>query len=281
MSEKLVTDKDYADFYQSGWNAQKSQRQDYFSTQAAVALETRSIFPDFVVFEDEDLLIVNKPAGLNTHRTDMQHLGILEIAQDYHGGIDLFAVNRLDNVTSGATVLAKNKDSYNALREQFGNKDQPDMRKMYVALLDGHVSDTKPAEITTYIAPTNTKPFKMKVVKPSHPNAKDAVTQFTPLALYQDPDTQALFTLTQARIFTGRTHQIRISAAQALAPTIRGISGDPLYNPESQTTPRCMLHSYEVDFRHPRTQKLHKIIAYPTDDFLYQFEGLRLLRRFV
>lgn len=279
MRKDAVSDETFADFYATGWNGIENGNEDHISTQAAIGLELRTHFPQFVLFEDEDLLILNKPAGINSNRNNPSQLGILEVAQDSRREDDLMGVNRLDGVTSGAIVFAKNNLAFNSLREQFGNKEQLDMRKMYLALLDGHFHDSSTIEVNTHITPAGRHPLRMRLSSPHDSSAREATTYFTPLALYQDPTIpDSLMTLTQIRIMTGRTHQIRISAAQALGPTIKGISGDPIYNRGSQDVSRTMLHSYEIGFRHPRTQELHRVIANPPTDFMQNLAGLRLLR---
>ncbi len=211
-----------------------------------------------VVYEDKDLLVINKPAGLvvhpgvgDTHSEDSLVNAIL-----HHCGKDLSGiggvkrpgiVHRLDKDTSGLIVVAKNDNAHRSLTEQFKNRE---VKKAYVALLIGHLEPVKGTiEAPIGRDPANRK--KMAVVRESE--GKMAVTKYRVMEYLKD------FTLVDVTILTGRTHQIRVHFTSIGFPLV----GDPMYGREKMNKyfdreyalNRVFLHAAKLSFIHPRTQK--------------------------
>lgn len=211
-----------------------------------------------IVFEDKDLLVINKPSGLvvhpgvgDTHSEDSLVNAIL-----HHCGKDLSGiggvkrpgiVHRLDKDTSGLIVVAKNDNAHRSLTEQFRNRE---VKKKYVALLIGHLEPVKGTiEAPIGRDPANRK--KMAVVRESE--GKMAVTKYSVLEYLKD------FTLVDISLLTGRTHQIRVHFASIGFPLV----GDPMYGREKMNKyfdkeyglKRVFLHAVQLSFTHPRTKK--------------------------
>jgi len=204
-----------------------------------------------VLYEDEDLLVINKPPGVVVHPAPSvkeatlvdwlksKNYRLSTIAGEERFGI----VHRIDKETSGALVIAKNNKTHEFLSAQLKDKS---MGRYYLMLLNEPLKDAVCVDKPIARNPKNR--LKMAYVK----NGRDAKTLFVPL--YEN--------LTAAKLFTGRTHQIRVH----LSTLGRYILGDTLYGKKEQKTPRVMLHAREIYFMHPRGEKL-SIIAPMFDDF--------------
>lgn len=213
-----------------------------------------------ILYEDDDLLIINKPPFLTVHGAPsvkeatlvdwLQHKGISlsTISGEERHGI----VHRIDKETSGALVIAKNNEAHVKLAEQLEDKS---MGRYYLAIIDVPLKENLIVELPIGRNPNHR--LKMAVVKEGR-NAKSA---FTKLALSNDGKKE----LIAAKLFTGRTHQIRVH----LNALSRHIIGDSLYGFKSQngTIPRVMLHAYILYLNHPKTGKLLQVHAPLWDDF--------------
>lgn len=200
-----------------------------------------------ILFEDDDLMIVNKPAGLIVHPAqstqDSETLvhRLLAYApdqlSDVGGPLRPGIVHRLDKDTSGLLIIAKNNESHEKLVEMFKNREV--LREYYV-LVEGYFNHQH-AHVD---APIGRDPHNRQKMKVTHINAKEARTDFYLVEAYED------LSLLRARLDTGRTHQIRLHSLFMKLPVL----GDEMYGSgvleelEGQG-----LHAYHLAFKHPRT----------------------------
>ncbi len=211
--------------------------------QQEVAAEN---IPLDIVYEDSDLLVVNKPQGMVVHPAAGNYSGTLVNALLYHcddlsginGVIRPGIVHRIDKDTSGLLVVAKNDHAHVSLAGQL--KDHSVSRK-YLALVHGVV--TEPSGIID--APLGRDPRDRKKMAVITRNSKEAVTRYRVLERFEH------YTLIECQLETGRTHQIRVHMAYLGHP----VAGDPVYGP--QKNPLGLkgqaLHACLLGFRHPVT----------------------------
>ena len=222
--------------------------------------------PD-ILFEDPDILVVDKPAGIFVHPSPGHETGTLTdallkrcpsmagVGSAERPGV----VHRLDADTSGVMVLAKTQRAYLKLRELF--ESHRDIRKTYLAVCHG-APTPKEGRLETTIG---RKPWDAKRMAVDVPDGKRAVTEWTVLGR------QGPVALVEFRIETGRTHQIRVHAAHLGHP----LAGDPLYGDAAKdrrlrTRPvRTLLHAVELSFPHPVTGRRLTFAAEPPADILY------------
>mgnify|MGYP005841255569 CR=1 FL=1 len=217
-----------------------------------------------ILYEDADLLVVNKQAGLVVHPAPGHGSGTLVNAILHHcpdlGGIGgerrPGIVHRLDKDTSGVMVVAKNATALAALQAQFKRRQ---VAKQYVALVEGSVKD----EQGQIIAALGRHPIdrKRQAVIQSHAGsaqsvtAREAITDYQVIARYTVPvrgdQSYGHFSLIHAHPLTGRTHQIRVHLAWSGHPIV----GDPLYGLARPRlpAPRLCLHAQELRLRLPST----------------------------
>ena len=190
-----------------------------------------------IIYEDADLLVVNKPAGMLSVPGKEPGRSLIDRIQDlYPDSQEWMAVHRLDMATSGLLLLAKNKAVYQHLQAQFKNKI---VQKCYVAWLDGIVSSTN-GMISLPLSPDwMNRPRQMV----NHTEGKPAQTRYEVLSRTDTRTRIAFYPL------TGRTHQLRVHAASAEGLSTP-IVGDELYGTPSD---RLYLHAESLDFIHPRT----------------------------
>jgi len=199
-----------------------------------------------IVYEDKDVIVINKPQGMVVHPAPGNYKDTLVNALLYHCK-DLSTINgikrpgivhRLDKDTSGLIMVAKNDKSHNFLAEQLKDKTAS---RVYVALVHGLVH-VKKGVINAPIGRDPKSRVKMAVVK----EGKDAITEFSVLKYYKD------FTLIECKLKTGRTHQIRVHMSYIGYPLV----GDPLYGPKKlKYGDKQYLHAKELSFIHPSTKE--------------------------
>ena len=192
-----------------------------------------------IIFEDEDILVLNKPAGMPIHPSQNNYDNTLANAVAYYYESKnvpfIFrCTNRLDRDTTGLTVLAKNMVSANLLSEMVRNRT---MHREYLAIVDGVIPDSK-GTVTAPIARTADSTIERCV---DFEHGESAVTH------YQKLETSENNTLLLLALDTGRTHQIRVHMKHLGYPLI----GDFLYNPDTRLISRQALHSYRLSFLHP------------------------------
>ncbi len=208
---------------------------------------TAQDIPLDVVYEDDDVIVVNKPKGLVVHPAAGHADGTLVNALLAHCGDSLSGiggekrpgiVHRIDKDTSGLLIVAKNDFAHRSLAAQL--KDHT-LRRTYEAIVCGSVKD----DTGTIDAPIGRHPADRKKMAVTQKNSRAAVTHFTVLARYRG------YTHLRLQLETGRTHQIRVHLAYRGHP----ILGDTVYGhrkPELGQSSQC-LHARALTFVHPRT----------------------------
>ena len=210
--------------------------------------------PIEIIYEDSDIIVVNKPKGMVVHPANGNPDGtlvnaIMNICKDSLSGIGgeirPGIVHRIDKDTSGLLIIAKNDKAHINLSEQIKNRE---ITKRYVALVRGNIKENN-ATIDMPIGRSDKDRKKMAVRK----DGKNAVTHFDVIKKYNG------YTYLSLKIDTGRTHQIRVHLAEIGYPIV----GDMVYsngrNPfgvEGQ-----MLHAKSLEFKHPVTGKIMKLEA--------------------
>lgn len=224
-----------------------------------------------ILIEDEDVIVLNKPAGLVVHPAHGNKTGTLVQGLLYHDGksfgemIDETQrpgiVHRLDKDTSGVLVVAKNLESRSALKAMF--KEQ-NLEKTYLAIVLGDI-EAKSGRIEGAIGRHPTQRKKMAVVREG---GKYALTTYRVLECSQG------CSFVEVKILTGRTHQIRVHFSSLNHPVL----GDSLYggNPKwsPYPAPRQMLHAWKLDFPHPKHGKPMHCIADLPQDFVAALQSL-------
>lgn len=218
-----------------------------------------------IIYEDDDVVVLNKARGMVVHPAPGNYTGTLVNALLYHcsnlSGINSAIrpgiVHRLDKDTSGIMIVAKNDAAHISLSQQIQSKTAV---RTYLAVVRGNIK-TDSGTIETQIARDKTDRKKMAVVKEG---GRDAITDYEVLERF------GKYTLVRCKLRTGRTHQIRVHMEYLGYPLV----GDPKYSP--MKTPFGIkgqaLHSHTLEFMHPRTgermkfeaplpEDMHKIIT--------------------
>jgi len=216
-----------------------------------------------IVFENEDLIVINKPAGMVVHPAAGHASGTLVNAiLGYEPDIEGIGgeerpgvVHRLDKETSGLILLAKNERAHRWLQDQFRLRK---VEKTYLALVDGH-PPTPSGRIETYIGRDPSHRKQMAVVPESR--GREAISE------YKTVETFANHTLLEFHPLTGRTHQIRLHCAFLGCPIV----GDPVYGRKKPTVEinRHFLHAYRLKIVLPGEKEL-KVFEAPLPDELEQ-----------
>ena len=219
-----------------------------------------------IVYEDSDVLVVNKPQGLIVHptlSTKEKTLvnGLMFQVKDLSGinGVNRPGiVHRIDKDTSGLLMVAKNDNAHNSLVEQLKNKTT---KRLYVALVYGVIEENK-GRINAPIGRDKTDRKKMAVVE----DGKEAVTNFTVLERFDG------YTLIECKLETGRTHQIRVHMKYIGHPLV----GDPLYGPKKVIgNTGQFLHAKLIGFNHPKDGRYLEFTSDIPDNFKEILEKLR------
>ena len=200
-----------------------------------------------ILFEDKDILVLNKPPGLVVHPAAGNPDGTLVNALLHHcddlsgigGEMRPGIVHRLDKDTSGCMVVAKNDIAHRRLSEAFAERR---MSKIYLAAING-VPKEKSGRIQNLIGRHPVDRKRMAILYDGA--GKDAITEWEQLSVYKDT------ALIRCKLLTGRTHQIRVHMKEGLGFPILG---DPIYghpNRQKIPTPRLMLHAWKLSLHHP------------------------------
>lgn len=220
-----------------------------------------------ILYEDEDVAVVNKPWGMVVHPAPGNETGTLVNALLYAmddlsgiGGVKRPGiVHRLDKDTSGLLMIAKNDQAHESLSEQLRERT---MDKRYLAVVDGEMKDPS-GRIEKPIARSKKDRKKMAV----DPEGRYALTEWT---LKENLRGAALL---EVHILTGRTHQIRVHMQSIHHP----VAGDPIYGMKNGVkAPRLMLHAWRLSFTHPRTGERLSFCAQPPENFARTVEKLRI-----
>lgn len=221
-----------------------------------------------IVYEDDDVIVVNKPQGMCVHPAPGNESGTLVNALMYHCGGSLSAINgvirpgivhRIDKDTSGLLIVAKNNEAHIKLASQL--KDRKAMRK-YIALVNGNIKEDS-GTIKKPIGRNPSDRKKMAIVC----GGRDAVTHFNVLERFGQ------YTLVECILETGRTHQIRVH----MASIGHSIVGDPLYGIKKERIKLIgqLLHAKTIGFTHPKTGEMMEFSSEIPECFQRVLEKLR------
>lgn len=207
-------------------------------------LEAENI-PLDIIYQDEDIAIINKPQGMTVHAGNGVHGSTLVNALLYHldslsginGVIRPGIVHRIDKDTSGLLVVAKNDAAHVSLSEQIKNKT---CHRIYLALVEGVVKEND-GVIDTFIGRSDKNRTMMAVKQ----DGRRAVTHYKVIRRYKD------YTLMEFSLETGRTHQIRVHTKYLGHPIV----GDPVYGYKTQKFKLNgqLLHAFRLELTHPRS----------------------------
>lgn len=227
---------------------------------------TAENIPLDIAYEDDDLLVVNKPKGMVVHPAPSNYEGTLVNALLYHCPDSLSGINgvlrpgivhRIDKDTSGLLIVAKNDFAHRALALQIAEHS---FTREYRAIVTGHLKEDN----GTVVAPIGRNPNDRKKMAVTDKNAKNAVTHYETLAKYIG------YSYLKLRLETGRTHQIRVHMAYLGHP----LAGDTVYGhpPKNELSlgGQC-LHAGLIGFVHPRTQEYMEFQS-PLPDYFTKFQ---------
>jgi len=212
------------------------------------SIETTDILPENIpldiVYEDEYLLVVNKPSGMVVHPALGHYSGTLVNALMYHTNLSNSdirpgIVHRIDKDTSGLLLVAKNDDVHLYLSEELSKRK---VNRKYIALVNGVIMN----DTGTIDAPIGRDMFDRKKMSVTDINSKDAITHFRVLERLKDA------TLIECTLETGRTHQIRVHMNYIGFPIVN----DPVYGRRKKINDfGQMLHAKTIGFIHPITNE--------------------------
>jgi len=220
---------------------------------ASLNIEAINI-PIDIVYEDDDIMVINKPSGMPVHPSQGNHDNTLANGVAYYfasQGIPYTyrCINRLDRDTTGLLVLAKNMLSAAILSQKMKERQ---INRTYFALVEGC-----PPQRGTVNAPIGRKDDSTIERQINYEKGDNAITHYHRL------ETVNNISLVELHLETGRTHQIRVHMKHLGHPLV----GDFLYNPTSQLLSRQALHSHQLSFNHPLTNELMTFTCPLPDDF--------------
>ena len=197
-----------------------------------------------IIFEDEDILLVEKPAGLlsiatNKMEPDTLHSRCVDYVKSKDPSNWCFIVHRLDRETSGIMLLAYSKNNKEYLQEQFAERT---VYRTYHALVEGQLPSKRGTEIEWLLEDKN---LRVKKVNPKAKMSKEAITHWE--VMKENHETS----LVRIMIDTGRRHQIRMAMKSLETPVV----GDSLHGAETDPLGRICLHASSLEFLHPRTDE--------------------------
>lgn len=225
-----------------------------------------------ILYEDSDLLIVNKPKGMVVHPSAGHYSGTLVNAIMYYCKDDLSGINgvmrpgivhRIDMDTTGSLIVCKNDFTHNDVAQQL---KEHSIKRVYHAIVHGVVKEDE----GTIDAPIGRHPIERKKMSINHKNGKEAVTHYKVIQRFHN------YTYIQCQLETGRTHQIRVHMSSIKHPLL----GDAVYGPakcpfklQGQT-----LHAQTIGIRHPKTGEYLEIDAPLPEYFVLLLKKLENMR---
>ena len=197
-----------------------------------------------IIFEDDDILVVEKPAGLlsvatNKMESDTLHSRCLDYIKTKHHSNWCYIVHRLDRETSGIMIFALSKQNKEYLQEQFAERS---IYRTYFALVEGKLPRKHGTEIEWLLEDKN---LRVKKVKPNTKSSKEAITHWEVVKENQSTS------LVRIAIDTGRRHQIRMAMKSLGSPVV----GDHLHGAKTDPMGRVCLHASSLEFLHPQTDE--------------------------
>jgi len=217
---------------------------------------------DLVLFENDDLLIINKPAGISTLEDRLEDINLLNLVRKKYP--DIQACHRLDKDTSGSIIFAKNPESYRSLSMQFEHRQ---VKKIYHTVVTSHTAIAH----TEINAPITIKNSGYVVI--DHRDGKSSTTFFTTLKNFSK------WSLVECRPVSGRKHQIRIHLKHAKHPIVSDVDygGEHVFlydikrkysvstGEAKPMIERVALHAFSVEFRLPNGGDIKIEAPYPKD----------------
>lgn len=228
---------------------------------------TAEEIPLDIIYEDKDIILINKPKGMVVHPAAGHYSGTLVNGLMAHCKDDLSGINgvmrpgivhRIDMDTTGVLIVCKNDFSHNSIAEQL--KVHSITRKYY-AIVHGVIKE----DSGTVDAPIGRHPVDRKKMSINHKNGREAVTHYRVLRRFQQ------FTYVECQLETGRTHQIRVHMASISHPLL----GDRVYGPAKCPYPSLQgqtLHAGVLGIIHPRTNEYMEFSA-PLPDYFQELLG--------
>ena len=229
--------------------------------------------PMDILYEDQDIIMINKPKQMVVHPAPGHYSGTLVNALMYHCGDELSGINgtmrpgivhRIDMDTTGSLVVCKNDMAHQSLSAQL---KEHSIRRIYVAIVHGNIKE----DSGTVNAPIGRHPTERKKMSTHCKNGREAITHYQVLERFGD------YTYIQCELETGRTHQIRVHMASIGHPLL----GDQVYGPKKCPFPTLQgqtLHARTLGIIHPRTGEHLEVNAPLPDYFEELLERLRKLK---
>ena len=223
-----------------------------------------------ILYEDQDIIIVNKPKQMVVHPAPGHYSGTLVNALMYHCGQELSGINgtmrpgivhRIDMDTTGSLIVCKNDMAHQSLPEQLKVHS---IKRVYVAIVHGNIKEDN----GTVNAPIGRHPTERKKMSIHTKNGRNAITHYKVLERFGE------YTYIQCALETGRTHQIRVHLASIGHPLV----GDQVYGPRKCPFPKLQgqtLHAKTLGIIHPRTGEYLEINAPLPDYFIELLDRLR------
>lgn len=249
------------EFVKSNYKAQNEDKVTILKKEEEqVTIQPENI-PLDIVYEDDVLIVVNKPSGMVVHPSKGHYSGTLVNALLYHSNSlsdstseEIYRpglVHRIDKDTSGLLVIAKNNDAHQKLAQQISENK---MNREYIAIVDGHFAH-ETGVIDAPLSRHQTNRLKRVVEK----GGKRAVTHFEVLDSFAD------YSLVSCRLETGRTHQIRAHMEFIKHPIVN----DPLYHPKGKNASEFgqYLHARTLSFTHPVSGEVLNFQVEPPKEF--------------
>lgn len=225
-----------------------------------------------IVYEDNDIIVVNKPKGMVVHPAPGSPnktlvnalLNYTDQLSDINGDIRPGIVHRLDKDTSGLLVVAKNNEAHENLVNQLKERS---VKRVYIALVHGVLKE----DTGTIDAPIGRNPKNRLKMAVTDINSKEAITNYRVLERFDQ------YSLVELSLHTGRTHQIRVHMAHINHPVV----GDPLYTTRKNKfgADTQMLHAYKLGLKSPSTGEDMEFMAGPPEEFNRIIELLRKINR--